>query len=262
MKTFSKFFRDVSIILVLLVLTISTSAQVTTADITGTVTDSSGQLVVGATVTVSNPKTGFSRTTTTNDSGTFRLTELPPDVYTVTVEASNFSKSLVRDLELNVGTTRSVNIEMKPGQVSEIVEVTSDGNLVESTRSDIGQSITPREVENLPLLNRTFAGLTVIAPEARPAGNFDPTKTRIGNFAMSGGDGRQVNVNVDGGDNKDHVVGSLLQNFSYESIQEFQVIQHRWTAEQGRAVGGIVNVITKSGTNQFSRLVFCQLPRR
>ena len=251
MKTFPKFLRDVSIILVLLVLTISTSAQVTTADITGTVTDSSGQLVVGATVTVSNPKTGFSRTTTTNDSGSFRLTELPPDVYTITVEASNFSKSLVRELELNVGTTRSINIELKPGEVTETVEVTADGALVETTTSDIGRAITPKEIENLPVLNRTFAGLSIIAPEARPVGNFDPTKTRVGNFAINGGDGRQINVNVDGGDNKDNVVGSLLQNFSYESIQEFQIIQHRWTAEQGRAVGGIVNVITKSGTNQL-----------
>ena len=86
-------------------------------------------------------------------------------------------------------------------------------------------------------------------PEARPAGNFDPTKTRTGNFAMNGGDGRQLDVNVDGGDNKDNVVGSLLQNFAYESIQEFQVLQHRWTAESGRAVGGVVNVITKSGSN-------------
>ena len=111
--------------------------------------------------------------------------------------------------------------------------------------------ITPVEVQNLPLLNRTFAALSVIMPEARPVGNFDPTKTRVGNFAMSGGDGRQLDVNVDGGDNKDNVVGSLLQNFAYEGIQEFQVLQHRWTAEQGRSVGGVVNVISKSGTNDL-----------
>ena len=89
-------------------------------------------------------------------------------------------------------------------------------------------------------------------PEARPAGNFDPTKTRVGNFAMNGGDGRQLDVNVDGGDNKDNVVGSLLQNFAYESIQEFQVLQHRWTAESGRAVGGVVNVITQVG-HEYAR---------
>ena len=93
-------------------------------------------------------------------------------------------------------------------------------------------------------------------PEARPVGNFDPTKTRIGNFAMSGGDGRQLDVNVDGGDNKDNVVGSLIQNFAYESIQEFQVLQHRWTAESGRSVGGVVNVISKSGTNQLRGSAF------
>ena len=90
----------------------------------------------------------------------------------------------------------------------------------------------------------------------RAVGNFDPTKTRVGNIAFSGGDGRQVNVNVDGGDNKDNVVGSLLQNFSYESIQEFQVLQHKWTADQGRSVGGVVNVVTKSGTNRLRGSAF------
>ena len=145
---------------------------------------------------------------------------------------------------------------MKAGSVSETVTITTDQPLVETTKSELDQSITPQEIENLPLLNRTFAGLSVIAPEARPVGNFDPTKTRVGNIAFAGGDGRQVNVNIDGGDNKDIVVGSLLQNFSYESIQEFQVIQHRWTAEQGRSVGGIVNVITKSGGNSLRGSLF------
>lgn len=96
----------------------------------------------------------------------------------------------------------------------------------------------------------------MIAPEARPVGTFDPTKTRVGTVAFNGGDGRQVNVNVDGGDNKDNVVGSLLQNFSYESIQEFRVQQHRWGADQGRAVGGIVDVISKSGGNEFHGSLF------
>ncbi len=145
---------------------------------------------------------------------------------------------------------------MKAGQISEVVEVSAGDVLVDSGRSDIDTSISPKEIENLPLLNRTFSNLSIVAPEARPVGNFDPTKTRIGTIAFNGGDGRGVNVNVDGGDNKDNVVGSLLQNFAYESIQEFQVIQHRWTAEQGRAVGGIVNVITKSGSNSLRGSLF------
>ncbi|MGH9900800.1 MAG: TonB-dependent receptor domain-containing protein, partial [Pyrinomonadaceae bacterium] len=157
----------------------------------------------------------------------------------------------LKDLELNIGSRQTLNFDLKPGELTETIEVSADAVLVETTRSELGGVVTPIEVENLPLLNRTFANLSVIMPEARPAGNFDPTKTRVGNVAFNGGDGRQVDVNVDGGDNKDNVVGSLLQNFSYESIQEFQVLQHRWTAEQGRAVGGVVNVITKSGGNEF-----------
>ena len=231
-------------------------AQVINAGINGTVSDATGNIVQNASVTVTNIGTNASRTVTTDSSGLYSITELPPGMYNVTVEATGFSKTIVKDLELNVGSQRSVNIELRPGQVTETVEITGDANVIETTRSEIGQSITRREIENLPLLNRTFAGLTVVAPEARPVGNFDPTKTRVGNIAFSGGDGRQVNVNVDGGDNKDNVVGSLLQNFSYESIQEFQVVQHRWTADQGRSVGGVVNVITKSGTNDLRGSAF------
>jgi hypothetical protein len=227
------------------------TAQVTTGDIVGRVVDATEKTVPGASVTAVNKGTGQVRTATTNEAGEFSITDLPPGKYDITVEAPSFSKSLVRDYELNVGANRTLNFEMRPGEVTAVVEISADSLAIETTKSDIGGVVTPLEVQNLPLLNRTFAALSVIMPEARPAGNFDPTKTRVGNVAFNGGDGRQVDVNVDGGDNKDNVVGSLLQNFSYESIQEFQVLQHRWTAESGRAVGGVVNVITKSGGNNF-----------
>ncbi|HYO63642.1 MAG TPA: TonB-dependent receptor [Pyrinomonadaceae bacterium] len=231
-------------------------AQRTNADLTGRVVDQNGAAVPNATVTARNAGTGAERTAQSNEDGDYSIRELPPGRYDITVEAPNFSKALARELELNVGSATTLNFDLRPGQITETVEVAAGGALVETTRSDIGGVVTPVEVENLPLLNRTFANLSVIMPEARPAGNFDPTKTRVGNVAFNGGDGRQVDVNVDGGDNKDNVVGSLLQNFSYESIQEFQVLQHRWTAEQGRAVGGVVNVITKSGTNEFHGSLF------
>lgn len=233
------------------VFAVPTLAQVTTGTIAGRVVDQGGRSVSGANVTATNKGTGTSRSTTTNDSGDFLITDQPPGKYDITVEASSFSKSVVRDYELNVGTARNLSIELQPGEITAVVEIMADALAIETTKSDLGGVVTPIEVQNLPLLNRTFAALSVIMPEARPVGNFDPTKTRVGNVAFNGGDGRQVDVNVDGGDNKDNVVGSLLQNFSYESIQEFQVLQHRWTAEQGRAVGGVVNVITKSGTNDF-----------
>ncbi len=226
-------------------------AQVTTADITGRVLDQNGAAVAGATVTARNAGTGQERSAQSDQQGNYTIAELLPGTYEITVEAANFSKAVVKGREVNVGATVTLNFDLKPGQITEVVNITSDQLQIETTRSDLGGVVTPVQVQNLPLLNRTFAALSVIMPEARPVGNFDPTKTRVGNVAFNGGDGRQVDVNVDGGDNKDNVVGSLLQNFSYESIQEFQVLQHRWTAEQGRAVGGVVNVITKSGSNDF-----------
>ncbi|MDQ3750514.1 MAG: TonB-dependent receptor [Acidobacteriota bacterium] len=232
------------------------TAQTTTASITGRVVDGLGNVVPNARVTATDKGTGQTRSVVTDTDGAYTLTGLAPGRYSATVEAQSFSKALLEDFELNVGATQTLNFGLKPGNVSETVTVTGEQPLIETTKSDINQSITPTEIQNLPLLNRTFAGLSIIVPEARPVGNFDPTKTRIGNFAMNGGDGRQLNVNVDGGDNKDNVVGSLLQNFSYESVQEFRVLQHRWTAEQGRAVGGIIDVITKSGTNDFRGSAF------
>jgi hypothetical protein len=241
----------ISLVALMILFVFTVDAQTTTASITGRVVDSLGNVVPNAKVTATDKGTGQTRSIVTDGDGAFTITGLVPGRYSATVEASSFSKTLLENFELNVGTTLTLNFELKPGDVSETVTVTGEQPLVETTRSDIDTSITPTEIENLPLLNRTFAGLSVIAPEARPVGNFDPTKTRVGNIAFSGGDGRQVNVNVDGGDNKDNVVGSLLQNFSYESIQEFQVLQHKWTADQGRSVGGVVNVVTKSGTNRL-----------
>ena len=238
-------------VLATLLLAAPVAAQVTTADIIGRVLDQNGAAVANATITARNTGTGQERTVQSDQQGNYTLSELPPGTYDITAEAPNFSKAVVKAREVNVGTTVTLNFDLKPGQITEIVNVTADALHIETTRSDLGGVVTPLQVENLPLLNRTFAALSVIMPEARPVGNFDPTKTRVGNVAFNGGDGRQVDVNVDGGDNKDNVVGSLLQNFSYESIQEFQVLQHRWTAEQGRAVGGVVNVITKTGSNEF-----------
>ena len=234
-----------------LLFAVPVAAQVTTADITGRVLDQNGAAVAGATVTARNAGTGQERSAQSDQQGNYTIAELLPGTYDVTAEAPNFSKAVVKGREVNVGATVTLNFDLKPGQITEVVNITSDTLQIETTRSDLGGVVTPVQVQNLPLLNRTFAALSVIMPEARPVGNFDPTKTRVGNVAFNGGDGRQVDVNVDGGDNKDNVVGSLLQNFSYESIQEFQVLQHRWTAEQGRAVGGVVNVITKSGSNEF-----------
>lgn len=232
------------------------SAQATTGEITGRVIDASQRVVPGASVTARNEGTGFTRTAVSSSTGDYVLTLLPPGRYAVTAELQGFRTASVPGVEVNVGSRITLAFTLEVGNVTDTVTVTSQSTPIETTRSDLSGVVTPREIQSLPVLNRTFAALATVMPEARPVGNFDPTKTRIGNFAMSGGDGRQLNVNVDGGDNKDNVVGSLIQNFAYESIQEFQVLQHRWTAESGRSVGGVVNVISKSGTNNLKGSAF------
>jgi len=243
-------------ILILSFLCMSLPAQVTVGDLTGRITDATGAVVPNATVTAHNPATGQTRTTQSNALGDYTLPQLPPGTYEVSAEFMGFSKALRRDVEVSVGTRSTLNFELMPGAITQEVEVAAPPFAIETTKSVIAGIVTPTEIQNMPLINRTFANLSVIMPEARPVGTFDPTKTHVGNVAMNGGDGRQLDVNVDGGDDKDNVVGSLLQNFAYESIQEFQVLQHRWTAESGRAVGGVVNVVTKSGSNDVHASFF------
>jgi hypothetical protein len=233
-----------------------TYAQATSGELTGRVVDPAGAPVPGVTVTLRSDETGLVRTANTNESGEYLFVLLPPGRYNVLAELTGFKKVERTGVTIAIGTRSTLPMQLEVGGVTETVTVSGETSLIETTRSDIGGVITPTEITGLPLLNRTFANLSIVMPEARPAGNFDPTKTRTGNVAMNGGDGRQLDVNVDGGDNKDNVVGSLLQNYAYESIQEFQVLQHRWTAESGRAVGGVINVITKSGTNNLKGSLF------
>ena len=122
--------------------------------------------------------------------------------------------------------------------------------------SNVVGTVSPTEVSNLPILDRNFSGLETLIPGVRQAEGFDPTKTRVGNISVNGGDGRQVDTSVDGGDNKDLVVGGLVQNFTMEGIQEFNVSTNRYTAEAGHSVAAVVNVVTKSGTNTIHGSAF------
>src|SRR5262249_72361 len=143
-----------------------------------------------------------------------------------------------------------------PGGANEVVEVSSAPPMIDTTVSNVVGSIAPTEVSNLPILVRNFASLETLIPGVRQAEGFDPTKTKVGNISVNGGDGRQVDTSVDGGDNQDLVVGGLVQNFSMEGIQEFNVQTNRYTAEAGHSVAAVVNVVTKSGTNQLHGSVF------
>lgn len=231
-------------------------AQVNTAQINGTVSDASGAVVPNAQITVTNPATGFSRATQSNETGNFAVALLPPATYTLKVELQGFQTTLQKDIVLAVGQQLTLSLTLQAGAITQTVEVTGEAPLVELTRSEIAGSLSALEIKEFPIIDRNFAGLTYFIPGVRPAEGFDPTKSRVGNMSLNGGDGRQFDVNVDGADNKDNVVGGLIQNFTLEGIQEFNVITNRYTAESGRTVAGIINVVTKSGTNEFHGSVF------
>jgi hypothetical protein len=224
--------------------------QTSTAELVGRVYDHHGAAVVGVVVRARNQRLESDRTVQSNQEGEYSIKGLPAGTYEVSFTAPSFAKLVIPRVDLSVGVKATLNAELGSTILSGAVVTIQAPLLAETRKAEITSVVTPREALNLPLVNRTFAALSIITPEARPAGNFDPAKTRIGNVAFSGGDGRQTNVSVDGGDNKDNVIGSVIQNFPYESIQEFQILENNWTAEAGRAVGAIINVVTKSGSNR------------
>src|ERR1051325_9075891 len=227
-------------------------AQTDTGSVDGRVFDEQKAAMPGVTVTAKNNGTGLVRTAVSSATGTFHLESLPAGTYDLTAEIQGFSKQLHKDVIVLVGQQTAVDFTMKVGGVTETVTVSGEGPLVQTTKSDVGQGVTQSLVENMPLNGPKFQDLSLLVPGTRPSNYYDPTKTEVGGISYSGMSGRSVLINVDGGDNNDVVVRGLLQQYSAEAIQEYKVTTQRYSAEFGRSVGGVVNVITKSGTNVFS----------
>ncbi len=241
------------LLLCLLAMTLANglAAQEVTSTVVGTITDSSGAVVPNAKITLTDPAKGASREGVTGTAGDYNIPFVSPGTYDMKVEAKGFATVEQKGISLFLGKTVTVNQTLKPGGANEVVEVTSAPPMIETQVSNVVGSVSPTEVSNLPILDRNFSGLETLIPGVRQAEGFDPTKTRVGNISVNGGDGRQVDTAVDGGDNKDLVVGGLVQNFTMEGIQEFNVQTNRYTAEAGHSVAAVVNVVTKSGTNSL-----------
>jgi hypothetical protein len=232
---------------------ISLVGQVTAnAALQGTVMDKS-QAVIGnkAEVTLINKATGATRTIKTNDAGEYRFDSLAAGVYTVKVTAPGFSNAEAKDLEILIGRTATQNFTLQPGAVTETVEVTTTAPLVDQTKTDVSANITPQQITDLPLIGRDIADLAYLAPGVKAADSYDPTKNRYSILSVNGDGGRNVNVTVNGVDNKDNTVGGPVMQLPAEAVQEFSVSTQRFSAVNGRSSGAAINVITKSGSNQF-----------
>src|SRR5213082_3932348 len=231
-------------------------AQATaSATIQGTITDKSGAVVSGAEVVAKNKATDITRTTSSDETGSYRFELLPAGTYTVTVTKTGFGP-VAQTIEILVGQTATVNAELNPGAESELIEVTSEAPVVDLAKTDVSQNITPKEVEELPMVGRDVANLAYLAPGVKPTDSYDPTKNRYAILSVDGQSGRNVNVTVNGVDNKDNTVGGPVMQLPLEAVQEFVISTQRFSAANGRSEGAAINMITKSGTNKYHGSAF------
>ena len=257
-------------LLVSLAFPLGVDAQITTATIVGTISDPSGAQIPAATITVRNVDTGLRRTVVSGDDGSYRIEFLPVGNYAVEVTATSGFKKAFRDgIVLRVNDTARVDFALEVGTVAEVVTVSTDTPEVNTTSSELGRTVQSREIENLPLVERNVYTLLDLTPGVQSNNNgvatastgtstfilgYPEQRTLI-NGGTDGGTG-SVNYYLDGGINMTNLrnTGNILPN--PDAIQEFKVQTNAYNAEYGRFASGIINVITKNGTNKFHGSLF------
>src|ERR1043166_6993024 len=238
-------------------------AQANAADIQGTVKDAANAAVANATVTARNPNTSVTRTATSNDKGLYRIVNVPPGDYEITVEAPNFKKLVLAKVTVTVGQAAEIDATLQPGDITESVTISdATAEIVETSKTAVATTIDQQRINNLPISERNYINFalttsTVGRDNGRPIG---PAPTTGLNFG--GQRGRSNLVQVDGADNTDNSVNASRSTVSQEAVQEFQVVTNSFAPEFGRSAGGVVNVVTKSGTNEFHGNAFGFLRHR
>lgn len=221
------------------------------ATLEGTITDQSQAVVVGVQVVLTSKDTGAVRTTQTDSSGLYRFDLLPAGAYELKITMSGFKAITVASTELIVSQTSTLNFTLEPGSVSQTVTVTEQAPIVDVTKTSVGIDITQQQIQNMPLNGRDFGNLAYLAPGARPVNSYDPTKNRVAVVSINGSNGRNINVTVNGIDDKDNTVGGPVMQLALSAVEEFDISTQRFSAANGRSEGAAINVITKAGSNKF-----------
>ena len=252
-------FHFIAVLLLLLVPAALLSAQTVTAALNGRVTDATGAVLPSSSVTAVNDATGISRGAATNASGDYQISLLPVGTYTVTAEHSGFKKQSQK-ITLQIGANAAADFSLTVGSVTEIVEVQATSEAVEPTRTMVSQVIEERKISNLPVNGRQFIDFALLAPGITvgdtTSGSTDVIIEPVTKLSFAGQNIHYNFVAIDGADNMSTASGIQKTTPSQEAVKEFRVINTDFGAEAGRAVGGIVNIITKSGTNDLHGSVY------
>jgi hypothetical protein len=228
-------------------------AQTPVGAIAGVIKDPSNAVVAAATVTSISAADGGKRAVTSNDQGFFLIPTSMPGAYKVVVEAKGFRTSEVPRVNVEVGQTARLDVNLTVGTETVTVEVVSDAITVDTQQATVGGVVSERQIAELPLNGRNYLELARLEPgvEINEGRAFDPTKARYTGVSIGGRSGRETRITIDGIDAVDEHVGTTTLNLSQESIQEFQVSTSSSDASSGLSATGGVNIITKRGSNAF-----------
>jgi hypothetical protein len=258
--TGTRFIRAGLVVLVLLLAATAAFGQ-STATVTGTVMDESGAVIPSAQVTAINQGTNLQRTTTTDATGNYQIPFLPAGTYRISVQAPSLQQQTVTDIRLDVSRTVAQNFRLKPGTVEQAVTITGEMPIVEASTMTVGQVLDPKQVQEIPLNGRHFVdlGLLVTGSVTPPAAGFLTAPIRgQGSLAINTAGARETQVNfmVNGINLADTANGQITFQPSLSTLDEFKVDNSSYSAAEGRNAGAIVNIGTRSGTNQFHGELF------
>jgi len=228
-------------------------AQVTTALVYGRVLDDSGAPVQGATITARHAATGLERSAQTDTSGAYRIAALPVGAYEVGVELTGFATQERSGITLRIGQEAHLDYQLKVAQVVETITVQAEAPIVETTKSALGGTITNKQIDQLPVAERNFVNLAYLVPGIVNSVNSENSEVTIGS---SGANGTGNTFLIDGLSNDQDAVSSTRGFFSLDAIAEYQVLTNQYAAEFGQATGAIINVLTRSGDNDFRGRAF------
>jgi hypothetical protein len=239
------------------------SAQAVTGTIIGTVADTTGAVLPGVSVTVKHTETGFTRTLVTDSNGEYTAASVPTGTYTVTGEISGFKSVSLSNVQVGVDQRVRADINLEVGAMTESVEIVAQTPLVQTSSSDLSTTVTEDQIKQLPLNGRNFVSLTRTIPgvlRGIPGSNIDGAGSLAWRasaaFSANGQRPRDNNYLLDGVDNNETWLQTVVVFPSVDAIDEFKLQTSTYSAEFGRSLGGVVNLQIKSGSNEFHGSAF------